>query len=208
MFGIMAGLDQKVCCETALVVGSGMSMAGRRCVALAQGGGGGGGESSVQASSVVAHSHLRKKVEEASRKRKKKKRRKKCSRNLGMATLVVVCGSGMFPTGLLFSVLLFQEIAAALAVGIGSGMCMAGFAGFAPRTVFFPLSFSPRSRHLGRYGREGQLSVACAWLVLLVMVLSRCGLSSWTRLSVAFLCNDRFNGPDSADVRVRVLEQG
>ena len=28
VFGIMAGMDQKVCCETALVVGSGMSMAG------------------------------------------------------------------------------------------------------------------------------------------------------------------------------------
>ena len=28
MLGIMAGMDQKVCCETALVVGSGMSMGG------------------------------------------------------------------------------------------------------------------------------------------------------------------------------------
>ena len=28
MFGIMSGMDQQVCCETALVVGSGMSMAG------------------------------------------------------------------------------------------------------------------------------------------------------------------------------------
>ena len=30
------------------------------------------------------------------------------------------------------------------------------------------------ARHLGRCETEGQLSVACAWLVLLVMVLSRC----------------------------------
>ena len=56
-------------------------------------------------------------------------------------------------------------------------------------------------------------AMACAWLVLLVAMLSRCVLfecrqarvaclaswSSWTSLFVARLCNDRYHGPDSAE---------
>ena len=63
---------------------------------------------------------------------------------------------------------------AALIVDIGNVMCMAGFPGVAPRAVSFLRSSSPRCPTLGRYEPEGQLSVACAWLVLLDMMLSRC----------------------------------
>ena len=69
----------------------------------------------------------------------------------------------------------------ALIVDSGSGMCRAGFTGYAPRAVFF-LAVRPRCR--------------ASW-------------SSWTDLFVARLRNDRAHGPGSADSRARaVLEQG
>ena len=52
---------------------------------------------------------------------------------------------------------------------------LAGFpGGDSLRAAFLPWLSGPDARHHGRYEPEGQLSVACAWLVLLVMMLSRC----------------------------------
>ena len=91
--------------------------------------------------------------------------------------------------------------AAALIVVNGSVMCMAGFPGVAPRAVFFPSVVKPKMLLLGRYAPEGQCSVAFAWLVLLVMLPSRCvpfycrqavWCISWTSSSRPSLCNDRF----------------
>ena len=52
--------------------------------------------------------------------------------------------------------------------------CMAGFPG-APRAVFFPSVVKPKMLLLGRFVSERQLSVACAWLVLLI-TFSLCSL--------------------------------
>ena len=90
--------------------------------------------------------------------------------------------------------------AASLIVDNGSVMCMAGYPGVAPRAVFFPSVVKPKMLLLGRHVPEGQLSVAFAWLVLLVMSPLRCvpfycrqavWCISWTSCSRPSLCNDR-----------------
>ena len=90
--------------------------------------------------------------------------------------------------------------AAVLIVDNSSVMCMPGFPGVAPRAVFFPSVVKPRMLLLDRYVPEGQLSVAFAWLVLLVMSPLRCvpfycRQAVWcifrTSCSRPSLCNDR-----------------
>ena len=67
----------------------------------------------------------------------------------------------------------------ALVVGIGSGMYMAGFAGFSPRAEFPSRVCRPRCSASCRYEPEGLLrvlilAVACTRLVLLFFYTLRC----------------------------------